>query len=69
MQAWEQNNFSPKWCRDMRLDARGMNFAREVRRQLTDLVKRADFLPDRELAVQGKSSKRKRDDSDGEPCC
>ena len=67
MQAWEQQSFSPKWCREMRLDARGMNFAREVRRQLTDLVKRADFLPDKELAVQGKSSKRKRDDSDGEP--
>lgn len=46
----------------MRLDTRGMNFAREVRRQLTDLVKRADFLPDRELAAQGSSGKRKRDD-------
>ena len=43
-----------------------MNFAREVRRQLTDLVKRADFLPDRELAVQGKGGKRKRD-TDSEP--
>ena len=50
----------------MRLDVRGMNFAREVRRQLTDLVKKASFLPDKELAVQGKSGKRKRN-SDGEP--
>lgn len=66
LQAWEQNNFSPKWCRDMRLDVRGMNFAREVRRQLTDLVKRADFLPDRELAVHGKSSSKRKRDCDGE---
>ena len=66
MQAWEQNNFQPRWCRDMRLDVRGMNFAREVRRQLTDLVKKASFLPNGELAPQGKSSKRKRD-PDGEP--
>ena len=66
MQGWERNNFSAKWCRDMRLDTRGMSFAREVRRQLTDLVKRADFLPDRELAPDRKSGKRKRD-SEGEP--
>ena len=47
-----------------------MSFAREVRRQLTDLVKRADFLPDRELAPDRKSSKRKRD-TEGEavPYC
>ena len=61
IQGWERNHFSAKWCRDMRLDNRGMSFAREVRRQLTDLVKRADFLPDRELATDGKSGKRKRD--------
>ena len=65
-QGWERNNFSAKWCRDMRLDTRGMSFAREVRRQLTDLVKRADFLPYRELAPDRKSSKRKRD-TEGEP--
>jgi hypothetical protein len=64
VQAWERNSFSAKWCRDMRLDVRGMNFAREVRRQLTDLVRKADFLPDKELAGQGKGGKRKRD-SDG----
>lgn len=67
MQAWEQNSFSAKWCTDMRLDVRGLNFAREVRRQLTDLVKRADFLPDRQLFAQGKGSKRRRD-SDGDLC-
>ena len=64
VQACERNSFSAKWCRDMRLDVRGMNFAREVRRQLTDLVRKADFLPDKELAGQGKGGKRKRD-SDG----
>ena len=67
MQGWEQNNFSVKWCREMRLDTRGMSFAREVRRQLTDLVKRADFLPDRELATNGNSGKRKRDSEGVEP--
>ncbi len=34
MQAWEQTNFSAKWVREVGLDARGMRFARDVRRQL-----------------------------------
>ena len=67
VQAWECNSFSAKWCRDMRLDVRGMNFAREVRRQLTDLVRKADFLPDKELAGQSKGGKRKRDSDGGFP--
>jgi hypothetical protein len=37
LQAWEESGWSVKWCKGMGLDARGMHFAREVRKQLVEL--------------------------------
>ena len=38
LQAWERTGFSQPWARELGLDARGMRFARDVRRQLESIA-------------------------------
>ncbi len=38
-QAWNAAGCSPEWCREMGIDARAMRFARDVRRQLENVMR------------------------------
>ncbi|BDA44197.1 ATP-dependent RNA helicase DHX8 [Coccomyxa sp. Obi] len=51
-QGWERSGFSSKWCKDLGLDVRGMHFAREVRKQLADLLAHvgSKVLPEESVA-------------------